>query len=235
MTDDVEFTDNNEAKQASDSAEPEKWFWAENVPGNGPRPDFLPEKFQTVADAAKARADLEKRLGSFTGSPEQYNIEHLELDPEQHTLKSILDWGKKHNLNQSGLDELVGTLMSSQEAEESVSLEEAVTSMGEEGPRLMRQFKNFHDHHLQPEEQEVVKAWIKTPDELRVFNEIIKGIYAKRLPTDNSMFMGNNYETVDSIKKEMTENLERYKKDKVYREDLRNRIDWADKRAKRNQ
>lgn len=230
MTDDVIIDDRQENESESEA----QWFWAENVPGQGPRPDYLPEKFTTVADAAKARSDLEKRLGSFTGSPEQYNIEHLELDPEQHTLKSILDWGKKHNLNQSGLDELVGTLMSSQDAEEKVSLEEAVTSMGEEGPRLLRQFKNFHDNHLQAEEQEVVKNWIRTPDELRVFNDIIKGIYAKRLPTDNSMYMGNQYETVDVIKKEMSDNLQRYQKDKTYREDIRNRIEWAQKREKRN-
>lgn len=209
------------------------WFWAEGVPGTGPRPDYLPEKFTSVADAAKARADLEKKLGSFTGAPESYEIEHLELDPEQATLKTIIELGKELNMSQKGFDKLVSGLMHAQEAEESVSLEEQVKEMGEEGQRLMRQYKHFTENNMQPEERELAKNWVKTKDDLRMFTDLVNAVYAKRLPTDNTPYMGNHSETEDDIRAEMAKNLERYKKDDVYKKEIRNRLTYAEKRKLR--
>lgn len=228
--------ENGEPNAASgEQGEPERWFWSENVPGEGPRPDFLPEKFKSVADAAKARGELEKKLGAFTGAPEEYKVDHLELDPEQHTLKEIMGLSKELNMSQDGFDKLVGKLMNAQEAENTVSLEDEVAALGEEGPRLMRQYKNFRDNHLQPEEQELVKGWIKSADDLKAFNDLVKGVYAKRLPTDNGMYLANSNETKETIQAEMTKNLERYRNDSVYRQDIRNRLDFIEKKERRAQ
>lgn len=234
IEDEQDSANEGEEGENSEGAEQsQQWYWAEGVPGTGPRPDYLPEKFTSVADAAKARSDLEKKLGNFTGAPEKYNIENMGVE-QDHTLTELMGLGKELNMSQAGFEKLVGKLMSAQEAENNVTLEEEVTKLGEEGPRLMRQYKNFSENHLQPEEQELVKGWIKSADDLKVFNAMVKGIYGKRLPTDNSMYMGNGSETSEQIKQEMTTNIERYKTDKHYREDIRNRLGWAQKRADRN-
>ena len=111
----------NQADTPATITPPTDWFWAEGVKGEGARPDYLPEKFTTVADAAKARAELEKKLGAFTRAPEAYAVEHLGLDPEQHTLKELIGLSKELNMSQDGFDKLISKLMGAQEAEKTVS------------------------------------------------------------------------------------------------------------------
>lgn len=204
-----------------------EWFWAEGVKGEGPRPDYLPEKYKTVEEAAKARSELEKKLGGFTGAPEEYEVEHLGLDPDQHLLKEIMNVGKEINMSQEGLDKLVGRVLDAQEAEESKSLEEEVSKLGDEGSQIMRQYKYFADNHLKPEENEVVKNWIKSADDLKVFAAMTKGIYSKPLPTENSTHLHNHHDTVEALDKEIADNIKRFETDETYRKNLRERRKWA--------
>lgn len=208
-----------------ESEAPDEWFWAEGVPGQGPRPDFLPEKFSSVADAAKARGQLEKKLGAFTGAPEEYDFEELGLDKEQHTLKELSALGKELNMSQDGFEKLVTKLMGAQDAESEVDMEAEVSKLGEEGERLMLQYKNFSDNHLMAEEKEQVKSWIKSAEDLKVFTAMVKGIYGKRLPTDNTMYMGNHGDSEAQVRSDIAKNLDRYRNDKVFQKDIRNRLD----------
>lgn len=228
------MTDMEVANTQEDAANtPSEWFWAEGIKGEGPRPDYLPEKFSSVSDAAKARAELEKKLGAFTGAPETYSVEHLGLDPEQHTLKELIGLSKELNMSQSGFDKLISKLMGAQEAEKTVSLEDEILALGEDGQRQKRQFEHFTKNNLQPEELELVSGWIKSANDMKVFNELVKGVYGKRIPTDNSMYLAGTNDTEESVRNEMSANLDRYKNDKAYREDIRNRLNYIEVKNKR--
>lgn len=224
-------TESTNTETATDA--PSEWFWAEGIKGEGPRPDYLPEKFSSVSDAAKARAELEKKLGAFTGAPDTYSVEHLGLDPEQHTLKELIGLSKELNMSQEGFDKLISKLMGAQEAEKTVSLDEEIATLGEEGQRLKRQYEHFTKNNLQPEELELVSGWIKTPNDMKVFNELVKGVYGKRIPTDNSAYLAGTNDTEESIRSEISANLERYRNDKAFREDIRNRLNFVEAKAKR--
>lgn len=217
----------------TEATAPSEWFWAEGVKGEGPRPDYLPEKFSSVSDAAKARAELEKKLGAFTGAPDAYTVEHLGLDPEQHTLKELIGLSKELNMSQEGFDKLISKLMGAQEAEKTVSLDEELEKLGEEGQRQKRQFDHFAKNNLKTEELELVNGWIKSPSDMKVFNELVKGIYGKRIPTDNSAYLAGNNDTEESVKSEMAANLERYQKDAAYRTDIRNRLNFIEAKNSR--
>lgn len=216
-----------QGEQTSTEEQAAQWFWAEGVPGEGPKPDFLPEKFNNVAEAAKARNELEKKLGSFTGAPDEYKLDHLGLDPDQHMLKEITDVAKDMNMSQEGLDKFVGRLLTAQQAESEKSLEDEVNALGKEGPQLMRQFKYFQENNLKAEESEVVKNWIQSADDLKVFNSLVQGIYNKPIPTENSTHLNNHHESVDSLQQEMAKNKQRFDTDATYRKDWHQRLEYA--------
>ena len=50
------------------------WHYAEGVPGQGDKQEFLKDKYANITEQAKAYTELESRFGSFTGAPEAYEI-----------------------------------------------------------------------------------------------------------------------------------------------------------------
>lgn len=233
ITEAPEATQATDNTQAEDAKQTEGWFWAEGVPGQGERPDFLPSKYKTVADAAKARGELERKLGAFTGAPETYDLEKIGLDSDQHTLKEITSVAKELNMSQEGLEKFLGRIVSAQEAEGQKSLEDEVKALGDEGDRIMRQYQYFRENNLKAEEAEIVNGWIQSAEDLRVFSAMVKGIYNKPIPTENTMHLGNHHETNEEITAEMIKNLDRYRNDETYRKEIRDRRGWAQEREKR--
>lgn len=212
---------------------PSEWFWKEGVKGDGDKPDFLLDKYKSVADQAKSYNDLYKKFGAFTGAPEQYEVEHLGVDPDQHTLKTLMDIGKELNMSQEGLDKLVGRLTTAIEQEKESDLESEISKLGDEGSKLMKQYKYFVDNHLQPEEREVARDWIRTAADLKVFTAMTNGVYNKRIPTENDVHLKNHFESVSELRKEMAQNKDRFDSDKDYRNDWLKRMDYAQQRGSR--
>lgn len=85
--------------------------------GSGAPPEFFNnKKYKTLADQAKAQRELEKKLGSFTGAPEKYEVpEGVGLD--EAYLAKLTEFGKKHNMSQEAFAELVAQESAAQEAE----------------------------------------------------------------------------------------------------------------------
>lgn len=213
--------------------EQKEWFWTENMKGDGQKPDFLLDKYQSVADQAKGYRDLEKKLGAFKGAPEDYNLEHLGIDEDQYMAKAIKDIGKELNMSQEGMDKFVSKLMTAQEIEQTTTLEDEVAKLGDEGIQVMNQYKYFKDNHLKPEEAEVVQNWIRTADDLKIFAAMTKGIYSKRMPTENDQHLHSHQDSLEAIDKEMSKNLQRYNTDETYRKELRARRKWIIDRQNR--
>lgn len=227
-------TESASQESSQESEQPQEWMWAEDVKGQGARPEFLLDKYKSVAEQAKGYSEVVKKLGGFTGAPEEYNVDHLGLDPNQHTLKVIMDIGKDLNMSQEGLDKLVTRLADAQNQESETSIEQEVSKLGDEGEQIMKQYKYFRDNHLHPEEREVVGNWIKSAEDLKTFTAMTKGIYSQRVPTDVDRHLSSHTaDTVKELRAEMSKNLERYNSDAEYRKDWKQRLHWANKRENR--
>ena len=203
------------------------WYLDEKTPGAGERPDWLPSKYKRASDVGRAYSDLEKKLGGFTGAPDVYDISNLELDAEQHIVKQLVEFGKETNMSQEKFNKLLGTLNAATEAENQVNLDEQVRKLGPDGERELTAYKNWTKDYLAPEEVEVVKEWVRTADDLKVFNRMMAKTNRSAVPTTQTMAMANGYETVTDIKNEMVKNIDRYDKDQTYRKDLGMRLNNA--------
>ena len=213
------------------SATEPSWFIDDKTPGAGERPDWMPSKYKRASDVGKAYSELERKLGGFTGAPEKYDFSTLEIDEADPIVQMIAEVGKEKGMNQETVNTLLGRMISLEEAQKSMNIEQEVKKLGPDGERQLNEYKNWQKDYFKPEESEVVSSWIRTADDLKVFNRIMYYTNMSAVPTTQSMAMANNYETVDTLKTELIKNIERYDKDPAYRKEWSTRMHRAAQRS----
>jgi len=209
------------------------WYLDDNTPGQGARPDWLPTKYRKASDVGRAYSELEKRLGGFTGAPDKYDVASLEIDETDPTIQTLMEVGKKHNMNQEVFQDVVGRLMSVQEVQEQAHLDDQLKKMGKDGERMLTEYKNWTKDYLQPEEREVVTNWVKTAEDLQVFNTMMAHTHMSKVPTNHTMHVSNRFESMAELKSEMAKNLDKFRNDKNYQKDWSNRMKNAYERERR--
>ena len=76
-----------------------KWYIDNDTPGEGERPEWLPEKFKTVRDAVESHGELEKKLGS---APSEYDFGDFKdvFDKDHDAFKSLTSFAKEKRVSQ---------------------------------------------------------------------------------------------------------------------------------------
>ncbi len=100
---------------------PSDWNFADGIPGIGERPDwFKSDKYKSVADQAKAYADVEKRMheqsaeiNKFkTAAPEKYDWKELnEVFGENEHMREFADVMRQHGLPQESFEKALEKLV----------------------------------------------------------------------------------------------------------------------------
>lgn len=94
------------------------YFLSEGVEAQGEAPEwFKGEKYKTVADQAKAYANLEKMHGELTNkykafgdAPESYSVnvpEGININADDPVFQMAQEWSRENNLSQDGFNNLV--------------------------------------------------------------------------------------------------------------------------------
>lgn len=208
------------------------WYLDDNTPGVGERPDWMPVKYKKASDVGKAYQELEKKLGAFTGAPERYDLSKLEIDENDLIVKELSAVAQEMNMSQEGLEKFMGRFASAADTANGSYLEEQVARLGKDGERELVQFKNALKDNFVPEEAELVKDWVRTADDLRVFNRIMAHSKMSVVPTQHTMAMANHFESEADLRKELNKNVQRYDSDKAYQKDWSNRMAMAVKRER---
>ena len=83
-----------------------KWYIDENLPGPGDRPEFLPDKFKSVADMAKGYSELEKKFGQ---APSEYDFSKGEswMDENYDGFKEFAQLAKERRVPQDVIDKML--------------------------------------------------------------------------------------------------------------------------------
>ena len=96
-------------QQAEEPQTAEEWWYAEGIKGQGEKPEFFnSKKYKTLTDQAKAQRELEKKLGGFTGAPDEYEVrvadtyieKGFELDPDDPFVEGFKEFAKEKQMNQ---------------------------------------------------------------------------------------------------------------------------------------
>jgi hypothetical protein len=174
----AETTEQAPTEPANDS-----WYLSEGVNGEGDRPEWFSDKYDSVAEQAKGYNELSKRFGGFTGAPEDYALnapeefgEHPDgswFDGEDANVTFIKDFGREQNMSQEAFDALtqgwlrhtVGNLQEVQAAE--------MQALGPQAGDRLDAIEKYGKANLSPEGFANLKGVVTSAVAVEVVEELI--------------------------------------------------------------
>lgn len=204
------------------------WHWDENTPGTGGRPEWLPEKFKTVADAAKSYSELEKRVGS---APSEYSLEKGQgwIDADYEPFQNMLAVAKSKHVPQEVMDSMMDSVGKYLD-EFKIDPVEEKAMLGEKADERLGLLDNWIKSNFSPETQQAFASNLKTAESILALEEVRNKMLSNTTSIPNS-----NHEaqpaavTLQDVQEEMTKNLEKYKSDPQYRKELQAKMEIAAK------
>jgi hypothetical protein len=160
------------------------------------RPENVPEKFWNAEDSTvrtddvlKSYGELEKRFGSFTGSPDEYAFQAnedmaakfeelgLEITTEGDPLyEAALEMAKDTGMNQEGFDKLANLYLMTQlgdiEAAKSQNAQE-MANLGDRAEARIGNLKSWGENNLSPELYQAFTDTVTNAASVQVFEHLI--------------------------------------------------------------
>jgi hypothetical protein len=202
------------------------WFIDEGIPGIGERPNWLPEKFKTVADLSKSYAELEKRVGI---APESYDFTKSRyLDPDYVPFQELQQFAKEKRVPQDVMDKMIESVDKYMDEFSSDPTEE-LKKLGDNAKERVTTVDNWAKANLSKESYEALTGSIRNADSIKALEELRGKIMSNnvQVPGNNGSIEGVT--SLDDLTKELSMNLTKYKNDDSYRKEYQKRLEIASK------
>ena len=203
-------------------AEEPTWWWDKSTPGTGDRPDWLPKKYKSAEDTAKAFKELEKRLGS---APDKYDWSKGKswVDEEYEPFQKMAEFAKSNHVPQVVLDnmlESVGTYLD----EFNTDYEAEKKELGDNAEERLNTVDNWAKANFSEETYNSLITNLRTAGDVKAIEEMRSKMVESMttIPTGNET--SESKMTVKEIQAEMKQNYDRYKTDESYRKEIKNKI-----------
>jgi len=170
----TETTTTEETTPASTEESP-NYLYADGIGGEGERPLwFKSEKYKTISAQAEAYPELEKKLGSFTGSPKDgvYEIEGVDFE-NNPLMNTVAEWGAEKGLSNDGLAELVGKVNELASAQVAEDTESALKALGERGEQRINDIADWGRNNLSSEEYVQFQGLVQNAGQVEVMEKLI--------------------------------------------------------------
>lgn len=200
------------------------WYWDENTPGIGERPSFLPEKYKTVADVAKAQRELEQRLGS---APAEYDFSKGEswIEPEYEPFHEMAEFAKSKHVPQEVMDKMLETVGMYLD-EFKTDLNEEKLKLGERASERLGILNNWARANLSEKAYLSLSAGMRTADAIEALEEI-----RAKMESGNTMIPNSNASlaqggmTIEEYRSELQSNYSKFKSDPAYRKQMEGKLE----------
>lgn len=206
----------------SPTANEPTWWWDKATPGQGERPDWLPEKYKSAEDTARAFKELEKRLG---GAPEQYDWSKGSgwVDPDYQPFHDMAAFAKSKHVPQEVMDNMLDTVGKYLD-EFNINYDEEKAALGENAEERLRVLNNWAKSNFSEDTYRSLTSNLRTADAVKAIEEM----RTKMIESNTTIPTGNEVSqptyTMEEIQKEMTDNIETYKKDPAFRKQIQQKI-----------
>lgn len=211
--------------QPNESQSP-TWFIDEGIPGIGNRPDWLPDKFKSVADLSKSYAELEKRVGNV---PDKYDFTKSKfMDPDYVPFIELQEYAKEKRVPQEFIDKMIDSVDKYVD-EFSTDMNDEIQKLGDNAKERLTTLDNWAKANLSKDSYEALSSRIRDAESIKALEEL-RGKMMSNIP----QVPGNNGEvnqaaSVEDLKMELSNNLQKYKTDENYRKDIQKRLEVAAK------
>lgn len=203
------------------------WYIDEGRPGVGDRPEWLGEKFKSAADLAKSYTELEKKFGT---PPENYDFSKSKfIDPDYVPFQEFLQLARDKRVPQDVIDKML-TSFDKYMDEFSIDYTEEAKKLGDNAKERLSTLDNWAKANLSLESYEALTTNLKNAEGIKALEELRGKVMSSNtmIPNGNDSAV-NSTQTLDDIRSELSRNLEKYKTDVVYRNDIQSRLGIAAK------
>jgi len=159
--------------EATQSEAP-SWSYAEGVAGNGDKPEWLKDKYKTVEAQARSYAELESKLGGFTGKPEQYTLgEGVEVDANDPLFKGLGEIGAKYNMNNDMYQEIVGMYNNYQQEGAQAYREQQLAELGDEANTRIKNIQDWVGANVPEAYRDNFLNWSQSAKDIEAIETLI--------------------------------------------------------------
>lgn len=210
---------NADSNGSGEPAAPEpSWWWDENTPGQGERPSWLPDKYKSAEDVAKAYSELQKKLGS---APDQYDWSKGNnwVDPDYEPFHEMENYLRGKAVPQDVVDVMLTTVDKFLN-EFNINQEEERKALGDNAPERLRILNNWVKANFSEETQEALISSMNTAASVKAIEEMRTMMIENNttIPTGNEAPVPSY--SIEDVTREMQQNLEQYKNDPKYRAEI---------------
>lgn len=216
-------TENSGAIETSGTETP-SWYWDDNTPGAGDRPQFLPEKYKSVADVAKAYKELESRLGT---APKEYDFSSGDawMEPDYEPFQQMAEFAKSKHVPQEVMDKFLDTVGLYLD-EFRTDLDEEKSKLGENASQRLQVLNAWAKSNLSEKAFGALTAGMRTAEQIEALEEI-----RNKMLNNNTIVPGGNDSvqaggpTLEEYRSELNANYTKYKTDPAYRKDMERKLE----------
>jgi hypothetical protein len=213
------MTDENNEQQPS-------WFIDEGIPGQGERPSWLPDKYKTVASLAKHTSELEKRLGTV---PDNYDFSKSRfLDPDYVPFQELQTAAKDKRVPQEFIDKMIESVDKYVD-EFRVDTAEELKRLGDNAKERVQVLDNWAKANLSREAYEGLTNSLNNAEAIKALEELRGKMMSNTPQVPNNQGNVSGSTSLEDLKMELSNNLQKYKDDPKYRADIGKRLEVAAK------
>ena len=202
------------------------WFIDEGLPGAGERPSWLPDKYKTVAELARSNAELEKRLGTV---PEEYDFTKSKfLDPDYVPFQELQVAAKDKRVPQEFIDKMIDSVDKYVDEFRTDTAEE-LKKLGENAKERVITLDNWAKANLSKDAYEGLTSSLNNAEAIKALEELRGKMMSTNPQVPNNQGNVTGGQSLDDIKMELQTNLQKFKDDPKYRQDIQKRLEIASK------
>jgi hypothetical protein len=172
-----------------DNAEPTlnegEYFLAEGIKGAGETPEwYKSDKYQSVAEQAKAYTELEKKFGGFKGAPKDGYTVPEGVASDDALLTELTEFAKDTNMSDEAFGRAWELLTAQEQAVEEVTQEMEMQKLGENATQRLKTVEGFLKNNLDAETYSAAQELVTTAESVALIEMIIKATVPSKLPIE---------------------------------------------------
>ena len=172
-----------------DNAEPTldqgEYFLAEGIKGAGETPEwYKSDKYQSVAEQAKAYTELEKKFGGFKGAPKDGYTAPEGIESDDALLSELTEFAKDTNMSDEAFGRAWELLSAQEQAVEEVSQEMEMQKLGDNATQRLKTVEGFLKNNLDADTYSAAQELVTTADSVALIEMIVKATMPSKLPIE---------------------------------------------------
>jgi hypothetical protein len=203
------------------------WYLDEGRPGEGARPDYLKDKYKTVAEQARAYVELEKRFGE---APENYDLgqytDHVDIN-NRH-LQEFMTHAKQHRITQDGFQKMIGSFVDYDKSQRPDVAKE-LEKLGADGAKKAEIVDQWAKNILTPTQYDNMAKLPQTAEMVLILDEVRQRMAHERSKTPSDATAGEPFKPITEaeVRSKIRSNPDKYTKDASFREQIRRELEVA--------